>query len=194
MKKLLRSALVAGCMLLAAGYTKAQTKIGYLSFNDLVVSMPQYKDIQGQMQTYNQQFTDELQAMSKEGQDKLAAYDSKKATMTDAERSRAEGELQDIQNRITTEQNKAQQAVQAKQNELFKPLVDKLKEAISQVAKEKGYTYVIDSSTADLLIVSPPSDDLLAAVKTKLGVSATGTPSPAAAPAAKPAAKPAPKK
>jgi outer membrane protein len=176
-------------MLLAAGYTKAQTKIGYLSFNDLVVSMPQYKDIQGQMQTYNQQFIDELNAMRKEGQDKLTAYDGKKATMTDAERSRAEGELQDIQNRIETEQTKAQNAVQAKQNELFKPLVDKLKETISQVAKEKGYTYVIDSSTADLLIVAPPGDDLLAAVKAKLGVSATAT--PAAAPAAKPAAKPA---
>ena len=37
------------------------------------------------------------------------------------------------------------------------------------LAKEKGYTYVIDTSQTDL-IVSPPADDLMSDVKAKLGV------------------------
>lgn len=190
MKKLLKSALVAGCILLTTGLAKAQTKIGYISFNDLVVNTAQYKSIQTQMDAFSKPYSDVLEAMRKEGQDKLTAYDAKRATMTDAERSRAEGEIQDIQNRIQTEQNKDQQLMQQKSNELLKPLLDKLKATVSQVAKEKGYTYVIDSSTADLFLVAPPGDDLLAAVRAKLGPDAT------AAPAATTPAKttPAPKK
>lgn len=192
MKKLLKGALVAGCILLTTGLTKAQTKIGYISFNDLVVNTGQYKSIQAQMDAFSKPYSDVIQSMQKEGQDKAAAYEAKRATMTDAERSRAEGELQDIQNRIQTEQSKDQQLMQQKSNELLKPLLDKLKATISQVAKEKGYTYVLDSSTADLFLVSPPGDDLLAAVRTKLGpdASAPAATAPAATPKAAPAAAP----
>jgi outer membrane protein len=52
-------------------------------------------------------------------------------------------------------------------------------EAIKNVAKEKGYSYVLDESTNSLL-VAPPGDDLLAAVKAKLGIK---DPAPAAKPA-----------
>ena len=38
-------------------------------------------------------------------------------------------------------------------------------------AKEKGFTYVLDSSQTALL-VSPPADDLIAPVKAKLGLGA----------------------
>jgi len=48
-------------------------------------------------------------------------------------------------------------------------LFDKIRAAVAQVAKEKGYAYVINSAQTDL-IVSPPGDDLLADVKAKLGI------------------------
>ena len=49
------------------------------------------------------------------------------------------------------------------------PIRQKAMDAIKAVAKEKGYTYVLDESQGHIL-VSPPGDDLLAAVKTKLGI------------------------
>jgi outer membrane protein len=74
-----------------------------------------------------------------------------------------------LQKRIQDYNTTASQKVEAKQNELAKPLLDKVKAAISQVAAEKGYAYVIDSSQP-LLLVSPAGDDLFAAVKAKLGL------------------------
>ena len=59
--------------------------------------------------------------------------------------------------------------VEQKSNELLKPLTDKIKSAIQAVATEKGYNYVLDSSQINL-IVAPEGDDLLAAVKLKLGL------------------------
>jgi outer membrane protein len=169
MKKLFKVALVAGFMMFTAGFAKAQTKIGYVDFNAVIESMPDLKPVQGKLQDYQKTFTDQLQKLQGEFQTKYQAYEKNSKTMTDAARTASESELQDMQKRIQDYNNNAQQQVQAKSNELFKPISDKAKAAISAVAKEKGYTYVIDSGSTGL-IVSPPSDDLMAAVKLKLGV------------------------
>jgi outer membrane protein len=169
MKKLLKVALVAVCIVFAGNVAKAQTKIGYINFDQLVDQLPETKVIRTQLETYNKQFQDQYTAMTSEYQTKGQAYEAQRATMTDAVRSAKEAELSDIQKRIQSFQQDAQQKVQAKTTELSKPLFDKIRAAVAQVAKEKGYAYVINSAQTDL-IVSPPSDDLTADVKTKLGV------------------------
>ena len=62
-------------------------------------------------------------------------------------------------------QEKSQQYAQSK----IAPVRTKALDAIKAVAKEKGYTYVIDDAS-NVLLVMPPADDLLPFVKTKLGI------------------------
>jgi len=170
MKKLLRVVLVAGCMMLAGGFVaNAQSKIGHINFNAVIDIMPDTKTVSATLQAYQKTFMDQLGIMQNDLQTKAADYESKKATMTDAVRQLKEGELQDLQKRAQDYQANAAQKVDAKKEELVKPLFDKVRAAIALVAKEKGYSYVIDSSQNELL-VSPDGDDLLAAVKLKLGL------------------------
>jgi len=183
MKKLFKSALIAGCVLLMSSFAQAQTKIGYINFQQLVGQTPKIKEIQTQINTYQAQFVDILKGMNTELQTKGADYEAKKGTMTDAVRTKTENELQDLQKRIQDYQTNASNQVQQKYDELTKPLVDQLKAAINQVAKEKGYTYVFDTSANDLL-VAPDADNLMASVTAKLGLGAVPT-KPAATPAKK---------
>jgi outer membrane protein len=132
--------------------------------------MPEVKTVQSQVEAYQQQFITTLQGLDKEFQTKLADYNAKKATMTDAARTVAESDLQDLQKRSNDVQTKASQQVEAKGQELMRPLYDKVKAAVAAIAKEKGYTYVINATTNDLLLVAPPADDLFAAVKLKLNL------------------------
>jgi len=169
MKNLFKVVLVAGCLIFAGSFAKAQTKIGYVNFNAVIDIMPEKATIAKSIQDYQKQFIDVLTSMQTEYQQKGTEYEAKKATMTDAVRQQKEAELTDMQKRMQNYQTDASQKVEAKQNELAKPLFDKVKLAISQVAKEKGYTYVFDSSQP-LMLVSPDGDDLLAAVKLKLGL------------------------
>jgi outer membrane protein len=169
MKKLFRVALMAGCMLLAGSFAKAQTKIGYVVFEDLVAQMPAAKTVNTSLQTYSKQFQDQLQAMYGELQTKGADFEKNRGSMTDAARTAKENEIQDLQKRFQDYNTSSQQQVETKKNELVKPLVDQVRTAVAAVAKEKGYTYVIDAGTTNL-IVSPPTDDLTAAVKLKLGI------------------------
>jgi outer membrane protein len=170
MKKLLKVALVAACIVFAGNIAKAQVKIGYINFEQLIQVMPEAKTIQTQLETYSKQFQDQYTAMTGEYQTKGQQYEAQRATMTDAIRTSKEGELQDLQKRIQAFQTDAQQKIASRSNELSKPLIDKARAAVTQVAKEKGYTYVINATQNDVLLVSPPGDDMLAEVKTKLGL------------------------
>ena len=169
MKKLFKVALVAGCLFFAGNIAKAQSKIGYINSNQVVELMPETKTIQKQIQDYSKTFMDQLTSLNNEFQTNAQGYESKKASMTDAARTAKETELQDQQKRLQDYQTTARQKVDEKTNELSKPLFDKVRGAIQAVAKEKGYSYVFDTTNTELL-VSPPSDDLLPSVKAKLGL------------------------
>ena len=78
-----------------------------------------------------------------------------------------------LQNYEQEMQEKSSQFAQTK----IAPIQTKALEAIKAVSKEKGFSYVFDLAQGHLLVM-PPGDNLLAAVKTKLGIKDT----PAAAP------------
>ena len=69
-----------------------------------------------------------------------------------------------LQNYDQEAQQKAQQYAQTK----IGPVRAKALDAIKAVAKEKGYTYVIDDASS-VLLVMPPGDNLLPAVKSQIG-------------------------
>ena len=60
-------------------------------------------------------------------------------------------------------------SLQEKEKELLQPIIDRAKQAIAEVAKENGYTYIFDTS-AGTLLYQQDSDDILALVKKKLGL------------------------
>jgi outer membrane protein len=169
MKNLFKVALVAVGMVFAGSVAKAQSKIGYIALDRLVDQMPETKVAISSITAYNKQFIDQLTTMNTELQSKGQAYQAQRATMTDAIRTAKEAELTDMQKRFQDYQNTAQQQVDAKKSELGKPIIDKARAAATQVAKEKGYTWVINTSNTDL-IVAPTGDDMMDAVKAKLGV------------------------
>jgi outer membrane protein len=169
MKKLFKVALVAAGMLFAGNFAQAQSKIGHINFSQLIDFMPETKTVKSQLEIYQKQFIDQLTAMNNEYQSKGQAYQSKRATMTDAARGAAESELQDLGKRLQDTQDASRQKVDDKQRELGKPIVDKARAAVAAVAKEKGYGYVLDT-TSEYLVVSPDADDLMASVKLKLGL------------------------
>ena len=170
MKKLFKVAVVAMCIIFAGNFAKAQTKIGYINFGEIIRTMPEAKTVQTTLDAYQKQFIDELSTMNNAFQAEQKKYQTGFATMTDAQKTAEQGQLQDMQKRMQDFQTDAQQKVEAKSNELIKPLSDKAKAAVTEVAKEKAYTYVFDTSQGAPLIVMPDGDDLMAAVKAKLGL------------------------
>ena len=171
MKKVFKVALVAVCIMLVGNFAKAQTKVGYVAQEDVISALPETKTVQKNLEEYSKTWTDQLTSMNNAYQKAIKDYQDQEKTMTDAAKSTKVAEITDMQKRIQEQDNLARQQVEAKSNELSKPLFDKVRAAITAVAKEKGYGYVINSGAADqLLLVAPDGDNLLPAVKLKLGL------------------------
>jgi outer membrane protein len=90
--------------------------------------------------------------------------------MSEAIKDLREKELRDMQSRIQEFQENAQENARNKEQELLKPIIEKAKTTISTVAKEGGYSYVFDSSPGTPLLHKPDGDNIMGAVKKKLGI------------------------
>jgi outer membrane protein len=156
----------------------AQNKIGYISLQELVANMPEYKKAQGDMQEYQkalvQQGSDYQQAFI----DKQKTYVSDSIKLSAAVKEVKRKELNDLYVKWTNFVNQeAQQMMNQHEQELLAPIQDKAVQTSQAVAKENGYAYILPK---EQLIAFPSADDILPLVYKKLNI----TPAKDAAPAA----------
>lgn len=144
-------------------------KIGYVDLQEIMTQMPEYKKANTDMEAYSKTLEDELKKMGEEFQKAYGEFEKTSSKMTEPVREIKQKQLQDMQQRIQEFQQSAQENARKKEAELLKPIIDKAKTAISQVAKENGYSYVMDSNTAGFLY-KPEADNLISKVKAKLGL------------------------
>jgi len=167
MKKLL---MFLACGLLITNMALAQaTKFGYISSSDLLQAMPDRVKADSDLAKYARSFQQELETMGKEYQTKVQQFQSGEKTMTDAMKEVKMKEIQDLQNRIESTQQSAQEKVAQKKQELYGPILDKADKAIKEIAKEKAYDYIFDASQGALLYAKE-GDNILPLVKAKLGL------------------------
>jgi outer membrane protein len=170
MKKLLVSTLILTFTLMSwSMFAQVNAKLGYVDSNKLLEMMPGKDSIQKNLQAYSTSLQNQLQTMYMEYQNKLTDYQNNSRTMSDIIRQTKEKELADMETRIQDFQQKADSDLQAKQQELLQPLLDKAKKAIEDVAKENGYTYIFDAGVGVLLYYEK-GDNILPLVKAKLGL------------------------
>lgn len=175
MRKLLLSAVIAiGLMMPAMAQVKI--KLGHIDSMELLAAMPGRDSAQTKLQSYSKVLENQLTAMQKEMETKYQDYQTNVGTWSQSIVQVKQKDLQDLQARIEAFQQSAQKDLKDKESELLKPIIDKAKKAIEDVAKENGYTYIFDSSVGVLLYYDN-SDDIMTLVKKKLGLSLT-TPAP----------------
>ena len=144
-------------------------KLGHINSNDLLLSMPERNSVEQKIKTYAQELENQLGTMSKEYQATVQDYQAKEATMTDAIKQDKIKEITNLETRITEFQQTAQKDLQGKEESLLKPIIDKAKKAIEDVAKENNFTYIFDSGVG-VLLYQKDSDDIMPLVKKKLGL------------------------
>ncbi len=168
MKKVL---IVIACSLLMSNFVMAQAapKLGYVNSSELLAAMPEIRKADTAISKYAKSYQDQLETMGKEYQSKLQQYQGGEKTMTDPVKEVKQKELLDLQNRIEGLQQSAQEKIQSKKEEMYKPITEKVTKAINEVAKEKNYTYVFDASGGSLLYAAP-DDNIIGFVKAKLGI------------------------
>ena len=168
MKKIISIAIVSCAFILFVNMASAQPKFGYISSQELIPAMPEYKKADTAMGEYRDALNQQYRVMVEDFNKKdslLKSRDTLKYTKAQLELMRRD--LGQLYMKIQGWQEEAQRLMQRKEQELLTPIYDKARKAINDVAKENGYAYVFSK---EQLLVSPPGDDLLPLVKKKLNL------------------------
>lgn len=150
------------------GANAQSQKIGYVDSQTIIDMMPESAKIKQDLQAYYNELQAELQAMATEYQNKMRDYEANSATMSNILRQSKEKEIMDLQGRIQDFQANAENDLAEKQEELSKPMLDKIKTAIDDVVKAKGLAYVFEKTV--ILSIGDSAIDITPDVKTKLGL------------------------
>lgn len=168
MRKLLCATFFLVC---AAAPLSAQMKIGYVNSDAIMQQLPEAQDAQKQLDGITTDWQSELSKMQTDLQHRFEDYDKKKLIMSDKKRADTEKELQDLEKKMVdfrTAKFGTNGELFQKQNELMKPIQDKVFKAVKDIADEGGYDYVFDKSSSTLLMYSNDKNDLTSKVLAKL--------------------------
>ncbi len=176
MKYLSAFALVLFTALLSQAQTPA-VKVGFADVEYIFSQMPESKAIESELQALQTQLKKQIDAKEAEFQKKLAEYQQFGANVPEAVRQNTERELRQMQENIEKLQQDAQTEMQRKQKQLMEPVYQKVGKAIEDVAKENGFSIILNNqiSGLDVILYGDEKLDVSDLVLKKLGV----TPKPA---------------
>ena len=167
MKQLLAIAVLTTALFIQPSFGQKNNKFGHVNFEEVLTLMPERTKAATKMDSLTKEAEKHLQEM-------MAEYEgvSKQAPAAGASQlviQDYQEKMNSLQQRIQRFQQEAQKSLEEEQAKLIEPIINKLKKAVEQVAKENAYTYVFDTSVGTLLYWEE-SDNILPMVKKKLGL------------------------
>ncbi|MEA4982138.1 MAG: OmpH family outer membrane protein [Paludibacter sp.] len=148
----------------------AQEKLAYVNIQEIFQVMPELSEVEKTIADLNEQYKKELDKMYEEYAAKAKEYQDNLQTMAESIKTRRQGEIVDIEKRIGTFQQSANEELQKKQMELVNALRQKILTATSEIGTENNYTYIFDISAQSIAYHSPKAVDVTPLVKKKLGI------------------------
>lgn len=132
--------------------------------------MPEMAEAQKTLQTKQEEVQKESQSLRDQYQKLITDYTQNQKTYSDIIRASKEQEINELGQRIQKFEELAMNELQKSRDEILQPVMDKATNAIKEVAKENGFTYIFDMNSGAIIYASETSEDILPLVKKKLGI------------------------
>ncbi len=170
-------------VLMLAPMSLCAQKFAFFDYADVMQSMPEFTTAQKELEDLGKKYENDLKNMQDEIVSKRDAYLASADSLPDNMRARKEQEINDLMARFQQAQQDNQEAFQKAQQEKMQPIIAKIVDAVNSIAKAEGFVYIMDlqtaQSTGGTFINESLCENVTAKVKSKLGLSATSTPSAA---------------
>ncbi|HET9487916.1 MAG TPA: OmpH family outer membrane protein [Chryseosolibacter sp.] len=148
-------------------------KIGHADWQYIFSRMPEYRQIETELKTFEAQLQNQLKWKKHELETGLRQYSDLPADTPDAIRKDRESQLSFLEENLQNFQQEALRSMQKKQNDLAQPVIAKVGEAIEAVANENGFAYIINPQIiggGDVLLFADERYDISDLVLHKLGI------------------------
>ena len=126
----------------------ADVKIGYIDSNEIMSKFEEVRQVQVDLEKEQRKLQSEMEGLIQQLDSLKQEYDRQRLLMSDARRQEKEQDLikkeQKIQ-QFQMEKFGPEGEIYRKQNQLLKPVLSKIDEAIQEVGKRQGYDYILDA-------------------------------------------------
>jgi len=149
----------------------SQPKIGYVDSDTIMKQLPEAQDAQKKLDAIIKDWQEELSKMERDWKTKYDDYDKRKLILSDQKRAEIEKELVTLENQ-TSKYRQDKFGVKGelfqKQEELMKPVQNRIFTAIQDVAKEDDYDFIFDRSGDIIFLYAKEEYDVTQKVIDKL--------------------------
>jgi outer membrane protein len=158
-------------LLSASSFSFGQLKIGYVDSDTILKKMPDAIDAKTKLDATIAEWNEELRKLEQLLKDKKEDFEKRKLIMSEQTRIDLEKEILALDKQIVEYKQKkfgVNGELFKKQEELMKPVQNRVFNAIQEVAKEKELDYIFDRSGDIIFLFAKPEYDLTNIVLEKL--------------------------
>lgn len=162
---------ILSALLLLASLSIAQPKIGYVDSDTIMKQLPEAQDTQKKLDAIIKEWQEELSKMEADWKARYDDYEKRKLILSEQKRIEIEKELVQIEDQISKyRQDKfgVQGELFRKQEELMKPIQNRIFNVIQEVAKENEYDFIFDRSGDLIFLFAKEEYDVTKLVLEKL--------------------------
>ncbi len=176
---LLAALLAAG--LAQAGFpqaAQAQQKIGYIDSAYILNQLPEYATVQQRLDQLAERWQAEVEAQQEEVEELTRVFQARRLLYTDEERQRRQQEIAQAREeaaRLREQYFGPEGLLYTQQQELMRPVQERVLTAVETVARAEDYDYVFDKSGGLLFMYAREEYDLSDAVLQELGIDVEDT-------------------
>lgn len=130
-------------------------KYGYLSYNDILKKMPEYKEAQTNIERVKAYYDKEMERAEQEFSKKFAEYVDGQKDMPQNIILKRQKELQQLMEESMKFKEEAKRLLIQSEKDIMAPLHNKLNEAIKAVGTQKNYPYVLNIDANAVPFINP---------------------------------------
>ncbi len=162
---------VALSLLFISKISFGQLKVGFVDTKTILSKIPDAQDARQKLDGLIRDWQTELSKMEADRKAKQDDYDRRKLIMTEQTRTELEAEISKLDQQINDYRTKkfgTNGELFQKQDELMKPVQNKVFNAIQDVAKEDDLDFVFDRSADNTILFAKDKYDITSQVMDKL--------------------------
>ena len=140
--------------MLLLSFSAAEIKIGYVDSNEIMSKFEEVRQVQVDLEKEQRRLESEFNRLVAQLDSLQQDYERQRLLMSDTRRQEKENEIINMKKSAEEFQLKKfgpEGEIYRKQNELLKPVLKKIDDAIQKVGGEQGYDFILDAMSGALL-------------------------------------------
>ena len=145
-------------------------RYGYVSYNDVLQSMPEIEQAQKSLETLRSKYDVEMKRSEDEFNAKYEEFLEAQRDLVPSILRKRQAELQDMMDKNTAFHAEARRLLAQAESDAYAPLHAKLKAAIGEVAAEQGLAFVLNTDNNACPYINPAMGvDVTSLVRARVG-------------------------